>query len=106
MQVLEIPLSGRAERFGITLGGLALTLTLAWRNTGGAGWVLDLADTVSGLPMVRGIPLVTGLDLLEQHRHLGIPGGLFCLTDGDPLAVPTYANMGTASHLFWSDLRP
>lgn len=106
MQVFEVPLSGKAQTFAITLGGLGLQVTVAWRNVGGAGWVLDLGSTATGLPLVRGLPLVTGHDLLEQHRHLGVPGGLFVLTDADPDAVPTYAGLGTITHLYWASATP
>ena len=100
--IYEVPLTANPQRFGITLGGVVLRLTVAWRNTGGAGWVLDIADT-NGVPAVMGIPLTTGTDLLAPYRHIGIPGGLWVQTDGDIAAVPTFANLGTASHLYWDD---
>ncbi len=105
MQVWEIPLSPVAQRFAITLGGARLHVVVAWRNLGGAGWVLDLEDG-EGVPLVSGLPLVTGSDLLAQHRHLGIPGGLFVQTDADPDAVPTYANLGRGSHLYFVQRDP
>ena len=77
-------------------------MTVAWRTEGGAGWVLDIADT-NGVPSVMGIPLTTGTDLLAPYRHIGIPGGLWVRTDGDIAAVPTFANLGAASHLYWDD---
>lgn len=64
------------------------------------GWVLDIADSANN-PLVQGIPLVTGCDLLQQFGHLGIGGALWVLTDGDPMAVPTYHNLGSLSHLYF-----
>jgi len=63
-------------------------------------WVLDIAD-VSSDPIVQGIPLVTGCDLLAQYAYLGIPGQLVVQTDGSPDTMPTYANLGTNSHLYY-----
>lgn len=100
MQVYEIPLSPIPQHFPITLGGIPLNLTVAWRNLGGAGWVIDLDDAANA-PIVHGIPLVTGGDLLGQFRHLGLQGSLFVQTDGDVDAVPTFANLGVESKLLF-----
>lgn len=97
--VFEIPLNGQPQRMQITLANVVYQLTVQWRNS--AGWVLDIA-TLAGTPIVQGIPLVTGTDLLAQYRYLGIGGGLAVSTDADPDAVPTYANLGTASHLYFA----
>lgn len=96
----EIPLSPAPQTFGITLGGQALIMTLQWREAGAACWLLDIADA-AGNPMVAGIPLVTGHDLLEQYAYLGLGGALLVATDGDPDAMPTFDNLGVASHLYW-----
>jgi hypothetical protein len=69
------------------------------RNVNG-GWVIDIADRTGG-QMVNGIPLVTGCDLLAQHGHLGFTGKLMVQTDDNPDAVPTFANLGEQSHLYW-----
>ena len=101
----EIPLTPNPQRFAITLANIDLTMTVAWRNVGGAGWVLDIADA-NEVRVVSGIPLVTGVNLLGQYPHLGIPGALWVLTDGDTFAVPTFTNLGTGSHLYFDDLLP
>ena len=106
MQFFEVPLTPVSQQFAITLGGRRLTLAVTWRNLGGAGWVLDIEDGTTGVPLVHGIPLVTGTDLLAQHKHLGIPGGLLVMTDSDMNAVPTSANLGVSSYLIWTDLIP
>lgn len=96
--VFEVPLNGQPQRLQITLANVVYQLTVQWRNS--AGWVLDIAK-LSGEPIILGIPLVTGTDLLAQFRYLGIAGSLVVSTDADPDATPTYANLGTASHLYF-----
>lgn len=103
MQVWEIPLSPIPQQFRVLLGTVRLHVTVAWRNVGGAGWVLDIHD-MTDTPLVQGIPLVTGCDLLAQYAHLGIPGGLYVSTDGDMDAVPTFTNLGIDSHLYFASV--
>jgi len=107
--VYEIPLSPTPQTFSVTLAGSAYTFRLIYRGTvlsGIAadlcGWVLDIGDG-SGSPIACGIPLVTGTDLIGQYRYLGIGGNgsLVVQTDGNPTAVPTFANLGTTSHLYY-----
>jgi hypothetical protein len=95
----EIPLNGQPQRLQITLANVAYQLTVQWRNS--AGWVMDIAKQ-DGTPVIQGVPLVTGTDLLAQYRYLGIGGSLVVSTDADPDAVPTYTNLGTASHLYFA----
>lgn len=68
-------------------------------NTQG-GWTVDIASS-NGSPIVNGVPIVTGCDLLAQYRHLGFAGELRVQTSNDPDAVPTWANLGNQSHLYW-----
>lgn len=100
MAVWEVPLANTPQNFSVTLGGARLQFTTAWRNTGGSGWVIDIADG-NKVGLVSGLPLVTGTDLLGQHQHLGIPGQLWVQTDSNPDAVPTFDNLGITSHLYW-----
>lgn len=102
MLLYEIALNPKPERFRVTLpDGVALTLTMTWRNRGGAGWVMDVADG-NGVALVNGIALVGGVDLLGQHKHLGIPGGLAIVSDGlDPYAVPRLDNLGIDTRLYY-----
>jgi hypothetical protein len=97
--IFEVPLNGQPQTLQITLSNIVYQLTVQWRNS--AGWVLDIA-TQTGVPIIHGIPLVTGADLLAQYRYLGILGSLVVSTDANPDAVPTYANLGTASHLYFA----
>lgn len=97
--VYEIPLNGQPQRLQITLSNVTYQLTVQWRNS--CGWVLDIA-TLTGTPIIQGIPLVTGCDLLAQYKYLGIGGSLVVSTDANPDATPTYANLGTSSHLYFA----
>ena len=99
-QVYEIPLSGMPQRFSIALLGVTYQLNFQYRAAPEAGWVMDIAD-VLGNPLVCGIPLVTGADLLAQYRYLNLGGMLWVLSDGDPVAVPSFENLGSGSHLYW-----
>lgn len=96
----EIPLSSDPQSFSIQLEGITYNLTLTYRDADMGGWLLNIAD-VGGNALVNGIPLVTGRDLLEPYSYLGLGGALWASTDADPDAVPTYANLGTASHLYF-----
>lgn len=96
----EIPLSSTPQTFRIPLAGVTYQMTVRW-NWINTSWVLDIADS-SGNPIVSGIPLVTGADLLEQFGYLGLGGSLYVQTDNDPNAVPTYQNLGTTGHVYFS----
>lgn len=100
MATYEIPLDARPQRFYIQLAGISYELTFKFADAPDGGWIMDLAD-VDGNLLVGSIPLVTGHDLLEQYAYLGIGGQLFIQTDGDPDAVPMFANLGGESKLFF-----
>lgn len=95
----EIPTAPRAERFTISLAGVAYQLTLYWCAPTNS-WVLDIADA-GGAPLVCGIPVVPGIDLVAQHQHLGFGGQIIAVVDGDAAAVPNYSGMGTTGHLYF-----
>lgn len=103
----EIPLFSSPQTMGITLAGVTYNLRFLFRDSQGdypntlpAGWIMDISDQSNNL-LAGAIPLVTGADLLAQYRYLGIGGSLVIGTDGDPDAPPTYANLGTAAHLYF-----
>lgn len=98
---LEIPLSADPQFFTIALGDTEYRLTVLYRDAADAGWTVDIA-TVDGAPVVNGIPLVTGTDLLGQYGHLGIPGSLTVQSDAVADAEPTWENLGTGSHLYFT----
>jgi hypothetical protein len=99
VSVVEIPLKPTNQTMGIVLGGAAYGLRLIW-NTIAQVWVMDVSDP-NGKPVANGIALVTGTDILEQLQHLGFGGAEIVLTDHDHDAVPTFANLGVTSHLYF-----
>ncbi len=98
--VYEVPLSPQAQDFTINLGGVTYKVRLMWREAAAGGWFLDFADA-TGKAVLEGVPLVTGADLLAQYAHLGFTGSLVVQTDHDPDAIPTFANLGDLSHLYF-----
>ncbi|WP_455154516.1 phage baseplate plug family protein [Cupriavidus campinensis] len=96
----EIPLSPDPQRFTVTLSGVDYRMTVQYRDAGGAGWVLDIADA-KNLPLVSGLPLVTGVDLLSQYRYIGFGGRLWVQGSANPDDVPTFEDLGIGSHVFW-----
>lgn len=97
----EIPLTPDPQTLTVTLSGVTYQLTVQYRNAGGTGWIIDIADA-SGNPLVNGIPLVTGIDLLGQYGYLGFGGRLWVQGAGDPDNVPTFDDLGVGSHLLWA----
>lgn len=99
MTTYEIPLTPQPQTFGIQLGGATYRLTVVW-NVQTACWMLAIAQQ-NGTPILSSVPIVTGRNLLESFAYLGI-GSLYASTDGDLNAVPTYSNLGTAGHLYFT----
>lgn len=99
MTPFEIPLSPEPQRFNVDLGGSTYRLRIMWCKECQC-WTLDIYDA-AGVELVLGVPLVTGLDLLRQFPHLGIPGALLVQTDFDANAVPTFDNLGTTGRLYF-----
>lgn len=100
MTVYQIPLAPQPRRMTITLAGTTYRMRFHYANVDQGGWLLDIGDA-NGNPLVAGIPLVTGADLLAQYPDLGFGGRLFVLSDGDPGAVPTFADLGVTSFLYF-----
>lgn len=99
MIVHEVPLSPEAQRFSISLAGVTYNLRLQWCDPAGC-WMMDINDA-GGNALLAGAPLLTGTDILAQFDYLGIGGALTVQTDNDALALPTYANLGETSHLYF-----
>lgn len=99
-QLFEIPLSGTNQTLSIVLNGVVYVLRLIFCDTTDetACWILDINDQDSN-PIVCGIPLVTGADMLEQYKYLNFGFILYCFTDGNLSANPTFSNLGTTAHL-------
>ena len=98
MTVYEIPLTPEPQTFSISLAGSLYVLTLKWNNFAGY-WVLDIANPQSA-PILCGLPLLPSIDILAPYSYLNFGFQLFCATDDDPTAVPTFANLGVTSHLY------
>jgi len=98
--IYEIPTQGGVpERFLVDLSGATYEMVLRW-NEALQGWSLDIA-TQAGVPLVQGLTLVPGVDLLQQHRHLGIPGALEVKTLPKDETNPTFDGLGTSSRLYY-----
>jgi hypothetical protein len=96
----EIPLIAQSQSFKVALAGVSYLMTLHWCNAS-ASWMLDVASS-SGTLLVGSIPLVAGTDLLAPYAYMNFGGALTCATDSDADAIPTYANLGSQSHLYFA----
>lgn len=99
-QVFKIPLTNVPQQFEIELAGRSLLMESKWNGQQSA-WELSISDSVTAEPLIVGLPLVTGVDLLKQFAHTGIPGRLVCYTDGDQFAPPTLKNLGQEAALYY-----
>jgi hypothetical protein len=97
---LEIPLINSPQVLQIQLGDTIYNLRLRYCLTPEGGWIMDIND-VNSNPLICGIPLVTGCDLLGQYKYIIPTGMLYCATDGNPPATPSFDNLGTLSHLYY-----
>lgn len=100
LQVFEVPLISLPQQFQVTLSGVDYRVRLTWCWPIQC-WIMDMyaADTLE--PILLGNAVVTGADLLAQFAYLDFPGALVVQTDHDRLAMPTFDNLGTLSHIFY-----
>ena len=96
----EVPLISVPQRFGISINNVGYVLQVAWCWPCEC-WMMDIYDGATLTPILQGIPFVTGADLLAQFQHLGFGGHMIVQSDYDTLAMPTFTNLGSLSHLFW-----
>lgn len=101
MTIFLIPLQNIPQTFVIDLAGKNYTMTCRWNDAPEGGWVADFSDFDTGLAIVANIPLITGGDCLAGLEYLGFQGELRVFTDGNPLSVPTYLNLGVESNLYF-----
>ncbi len=101
MSTFVLPLVNVPQKFDIALAGVNYLVTCKWNDAPEAGWVLDLALADTGVVIATNIPLITGADCLAGLDYLGIGGELIVYTDGNELAVPTLANLGVESNLYF-----
>jgi hypothetical protein len=100
MNGYEIPLLAQPQTLTVTLLGVVYQFLVQW-NVPLQTWLLDISDS-QGNPIVQGLALVTGVDILGQFQYLGIGGALIVQSSGgDPLAAPTFDNLGTTALLFF-----
>jgi hypothetical protein len=102
--IWEIPLSPRAQRMRMDIGGTFYVLHFKYNSVLNA-WIMDVNDT-NDIPILEGVPLVTGSDLFGQFRYFGIGGGLpmIVMTVGpgrSPDEVPNYTNLGIDGHVYF-----
>lgn len=101
MTTFTIPLSNDPQVFAISLAGIEYNLICRWNDAPDGGWVLDIEDSITNLPIAANIPLITGADCLAGLEYIGINGKLLVYTDGNPTAVPTFENLGVESNLYF-----
>lgn len=101
MSVFYIPVVNIPQTFLISLAGKSYLMTCKWNDAPEAGWVVDFADGITNEPIVSNLPLITGTDILDGLGYLGFNGFLYIITDGDKFAVPTLANLGNESNLYF-----
>src|SRR4051812_47471575 len=101
MSLFKLPVTNAPQLFEIALNGIEYILTCRYNSAPEGGWLLDIADAVTNLPIASNIPFVTGVDMLDGLEYLGIGGQLYAFTDGNQLAVPTLENLGVESFLYF-----
>jgi hypothetical protein len=101
MEDFLLPLANVPQRFEIALAGVNYVMTVRWNDADEGGWVMDLADVVTGDPIVANIPLVVGENCLSGLNYLGIQGEIIVVTDGNEFADPTLENLGIESNAFF-----
>lgn len=101
MAKYQIPLSEGSQTFSITLGDHQCKISVIYRDAVGGGWFIDVERT-DGSAAVFGLPLVTGVDLLAQHKHLGL-GGLSVQWSGGGMEYPSFEDMGKTVTVLWDD---
>lgn len=100
MATFEFPLSPSAQQMSVPIGDQELTFRFAWADSPDGGWFMDILR-LDGSPLARGLPLTAGENVLQQFDYLGIPGAIYVQTDNDPLAEPTYDNLGLNGRVFF-----
>ena len=99
MKVYTIPLVAVPQRFSIRLAGKPYVISCHW-NQEQPAWELDIYDGITQACLVACLPLVTGVDLLSQHRYLGIGGSLIVSSGDSSRLAPTLTSLGKDSGLY------
>lgn len=100
--VIEIPLQPTPQLLGVTLNSVDYKLRIVW-NDQNTSWVMDIMDSGNNA-IAAGLPLVTSNDLLGQLGYLSIGGMMLVQTDFYTTDVPTFQNLGSTGHLYFSSI--
>lgn len=101
MNYYVLPLQNIPQKFNTNLAGREVIIINRWNDMPEGGWVMDIQDGVTELPIICNIACVVGADLLEQLEYLGLGGMMYVATDGDPRATPTLDNLGIESNVYY-----
>lgn len=99
-KLFRIPLINEPQTFEINLSGGAYVIICRW-NEEMPAWQICMKNAITNQLLLTCLPLITGVDLLAQYKHLGIPGRLFCYTEGNADAPPTLENLGVEGQLYY-----
>lgn len=102
----EIPLTQDPDQnFNCSILLLDKNISLYFRvryNSMAKYWVVTVSDS-SGNILLDSIPLITGIDLLEQFKHLGI-GSAIIVNVGTTLTdSPDDTSLGSRFKLLWGE---
>lgn len=97
MAIYEIPLRAGNQKFNVTIGRTIYKLRLIYRIN---QWYLDILDT-SEKPLISGILLCSGIDLLEQYKHI-VPYSLY-VTNSNIDELSTFDSLGSKIKLYYED---
>ena len=98
IQIPFDPTVSSAQEFRVDLGGLVVTMNIAW-NIRYSAWFLDVYTDDAGQYGIRISPMSR---LLLSDDILGITGNLFAIKEGQDSSI-TYDNLGSDFNLYWFD---
>lgn len=101
MSVFLIPLKNTPQTFPITFVNTEYVMTCRWNNAPDGGWVFDLTDSNTNVPIICNVPLIAGEDCLAGLEYLGIGGRFIVYVNGDQNAVPTLDDLGVEGNLYF-----
>lgn len=97
MALYEIPLRSGNQKFNVALGKSIVKFRLIYRID---QWFLDILDT-SEKPLILGILVCSGVDLLEQFKHI-IPYNLYA-TNSNKNEDSGFNDLGSKIKLYYED---
>lgn len=100
-QIFLLPLTNIPQQFNITLADKNYIMTVRWNDAPDGGWLMGLADQLTGDQIVDNIAFTTGVNILDGLDYLGIGGQMVVYTNGNSSAVPTLDNLGVDSNVYF-----